>query len=117
VTSRTARLIARLPPRAWGLGAVGYAAAIFFVSSVPSSRIHGSSYLLNLLHAPLFGGLAILVGGTLLSRAVPSIPCRALALAWGLTVAYAALDEVHQYFVPGRHASLADVSTDALGAA
>ena len=34
----------------------------------------------------------------------------------GLTLAYGAVDEMHQSFVPGRHPSLADIGYDALGA-
>jgi len=38
-------------------------------------------------------------------------------LAWLLTVLYAASDELHQSFVPGRNASLVDVLVfDAIGA-
>lgn len=38
--------------------------------------------------------------------------------AWGLAVAYAATDELHQAFVPSRHASAIDVLLfDAVGAA
>ncbi len=37
--------------------------------------------------------------------------------AWGLAVLYAATDEFHQSFIPGRHAQLTDVGIDALGAA
>ena len=38
--------------------------------------------------------------------------------AWGLAVAYAATDELHQAIVPGRHASAVDVLVfDAAGAA
>jgi VanZ family protein len=35
----------------------------------------------------------------------------------GVTVAYAASDEYHQSFVPGRHPGLSDVLIDGLGAA
>jgi VanZ family protein len=38
-----------------------------------------------------------------------------LALAVG--IAYAATDELHQYFVRGRHASPVDVAIDAVGIA
>ena len=38
-------------------------------------------------------------------------------LAFGLTLAYALTDELHQVFTPGRHASLMDVGVDAAGAA
>ena len=36
--------------------------------------------------------------------------------AFALTVFYAAMDELHQFFVPGRSASAADVMIDAFGA-
>jgi len=40
----------------------------------------------------------------------------ALALAVAVAVAYAATDELHQSFVPGRHGWAVDVAIDALGA-
>ena len=39
------------------------------------------------------------------------------ALSWKFTVLYAASDEWHQSFVPGRHPQLTDVLIDACGAA
>ncbi|MCI8496018.1 MAG: VanZ family protein [Lachnospiraceae bacterium] len=36
-------------------------------------------------------------------------------LAWGLTAAYAASDELHQLFVPGRSGRFTDVCIDSLG--
>ena len=50
--------------------------------------------------------------GALLYRALGREP---LALAVG--IAYAATDELHQYFVRGRHASPVDVAIDAVGVA
>jgi len=50
--------------------------------------------------------------GALLYRALGREP---LALAVG--IAYAATDELHQYFVRGRHASPVDVAIDAVGLA
>lgn len=41
---------------------------------------------------------------------------RAALLAWALTVAYAASDELHQLFVPGRAGRLSDIGIDAGGA-
>ena len=41
---------------------------------------------------------------------------RAALLAWTLTVAYAASDELHQLFVPGRAGRLSDIGIDAAGA-
>jgi VanZ family protein len=46
-----------------------------------------------------------------------SIPARkAVLLAFAVTVAYAATDELHQHFVEGRHGTPVDVGIDALGA-
>jgi len=39
------------------------------------------------------------------------------ALLGAVSIFYAVVDEFHQSFVPGRHASWADVAADALGAA
>lgn len=36
--------------------------------------------------------------------------------AWGIAVVYAATDEIHQYFVPGRACRLMDVGIDSAGA-
>ena len=38
------------------------------------------------------------------------------ALSVGCTLCYAVLDEVHQYFVPGRSTQLSDICVDTLGA-
>jgi VanZ family protein len=59
----------------------------------------------------LFGVLAVLV-----YRALADTP-RRLALAFALTVGLAALDELHQHFVPLRHGRAVDVLIDTLGAA
>jgi VanZ family protein len=42
---------------------------------------------------------------------------RATRWAFVLALAYGITDEVHQYFVPGRHMDLFDLLTDAAGAA
>ena len=59
------------------------------------------------------------------SREIPCAPNggnesqlrRAVGFAWGFAVLYAATDEVHQLFVPGRAALFTDVMIDATGAA
>lgn len=38
------------------------------------------------------------------------------AIAWGIAIAYAVSDEIHQYFVPGRACRITDVGIDAGGA-
>jgi VanZ family protein len=42
---------------------------------------------------------------------------RAPALAVAITLTYAATDELHQHFVPGRHGTPVDVAIDAAGVA
>ncbi len=41
---------------------------------------------------------------------------RGFLKAWALCIVYAGLDELHQYFVPGRGAQFSDVLLDSLGA-
>lgn len=41
---------------------------------------------------------------------------RAYLLPWGIATAYAASDEFHQRFVPGRHGCVSDVCLDSFGA-
>ena len=48
--------------------------------------------------------------------ASPALKKRALLLAFILAVAYGALDELHQLYVPGRQADLFDLLADGLGA-
>ncbi len=43
-------------------------------------------------------------------------PLRCIWLSSGISVLYAVSDELHQYFVPGRNASVWDVLLDAVGA-
>ena len=107
---RKRRLVVR-----WTL-AILYAAGIFAVSSIPGDGLPQLGTSDKLLHAFVFGGLAVLI-------------CRALRLqnpAWsrqavvGLgvlaTVAYGCFDEGHQSFVSGRRAELSDVVADGVGA-
>jgi VanZ family protein len=86
-----------------------WAGVIFALSSIPSlnSGLGGWDYVLRkLAHMTEYAILAVL-----LVRATGSY-----AWALGLTVAYAASDEVHQLFVRGRHGSPLDVAIDAVGA-
>ena len=93
--------------RLWGPPLV-WAAVIFAFSSVPDlgTGLGGWDLLLRkLAHAAEFALL-----GLLLARAAAR-PGVALALGVG----YAALDELHQTFVPGRVGSPVDVAIDAGG--
>jgi len=97
-------------------GVAGYMAGLYWASSlpggdarlalgVPDYALHGTAYAL----------LALLWRAALARGwGVPALP--AAALAWALSTAYGALDEVHQTFVPGRDPSFWDLAADAAGA-
>ena len=100
--------------RTWGPSLL-VMAAIFCFSSIPSTEM------------PNFGLGDFLVkkGGHAAGYALLALAnLRAVGwnrkrwwLAWLLAVLYAATDELHQSFVPGRNAALTDVGIDAFGAA
>ena len=90
-----------LPVAAW-------AALIFVLSSIPSLSTGLGTWDLVVRKAAHVTEYAIL--GALLVRALDR-PAAAAALA----VAYAATDELHQHFVPGRTGAVVDVLIDAVG--
>jgi VanZ family protein len=92
------------------LPVVVWAAAIFTFSSIPSLSTGLGTWDTILRKGAHLTEYAVL--GGLLYRALGREP---LALAVG--IAYAATDELHQYFVRGRHASPVDVAIDAVGIA
>jgi VanZ family protein len=85
-----------------------WAAVIFTLSSIPSLSTGLGTWDTILRKAAHLAEYAAL--GGLLYRALGREP---FALAVG--IAYAATDELHQYFVRGRHASPVDVAIDAVG--
>jgi VanZ family protein len=87
-----------------------WAAVIFTFSSIPSLSTGLGTWDTILRKGAHLAEYAVL--GGLLYRALGR---EALALAAG--IAYAATDELHQYFVRGRHASPVDVAIDAVGIA
>jgi VanZ family protein len=91
------------------LPVVVWAAVIFAFSSVPALNSGLGTWDTVLRKGAHMTEYAILA--VLLVRATGSY-----AWAFGLTVAYAASDEVHQLFVRGRHGSPVDVAIDAVGA-
>jgi hypothetical protein len=90
--------------------------AIFMFSSIPSQSlpVFGSHdlFVKKFGHA---AGYALLAGSFRWGFGRHDL--KAIALAWLLAVIYAASDELHQAFVPGRMPSLSDVGVDAAGAA
>jgi len=109
---------------------VVYMIAIFVLSSLHSGLpgvlgteessgfVRDVSVLLsNLLHVPLYGGLAFLVHRTVATRGTRYEPSRGTVLAaLGFVLVYSVFDEVHQSFTPGRIPSGFDVTLNMIGA-
>lgn len=98
------------PPAAW-------AAGIFIQSSLPPAvelpDVSGSD---KILHALVFGVLAMLVFRALASTAWRFRPRLLFWSAFLLTAAYGVSDELHQAFVPSRSPEIMDAAADAAGA-
>jgi VanZ family protein len=101
----------------YGLLTAALLAAIYGMSSVPDLGTSESDPLVllaqNLAHAPVFAVLGFcwlkaLSGG-------PEISGLPYGLAAAATGVCAVLDEWHQSFVPGRHASVGDLLLDVAG--
>ncbi len=111
--------ISRFPR--WGAWApaVAWMGIIFYLSSQPQV-LPLPSPLVDLLvkkasHMIGYGVLAWLYYlGLSVEREVTSE--EAIPWAWGMALFYAATDEFHQGFVPGRHSSPLDVIIDGIGA-
>jgi len=111
---------AKLPPR-WlrdFLPLLAWLAVIFFLSSrsvlVNIDNEAGEKLFYKTAHMLAFALLAWLWWRAITPRRTAGWPVFVAAL--GLTVLYGISDEIHQYFVPGRHARLADVLFDTGGA-
>lgn len=98
---------------------MGYMLGIWMLSSMPGGSLHvtgltwlESPTIQNLLHIPLFAGLAHLWAMSLqkLDHSRPWV------WATVVTVGYGVIDEWHQAVVPGRYASMIDVVLDSAGA-
>nr|NIO71765.1 hypothetical protein [Anaerolineae bacterium] len=101
-----------LPPVLWmGL--------IFIVSAQPTLPYHPDALLDLILkkaaHMMEYGTLAFLLWRAL-SRGRGALSRSALVTAFVVSVLYAASDEYHQTFVPGRNGTPVDVGIDAVGA-
>lgn len=99
--------------------AVGYAALIFFLSSLSSPEIYVPSQLMELgdkiLHGIEYGVLGILMYRAFRYAAGIWSASHALLLAIVASTAYGLTDELHQLFVPLREADVWDLLTDAVG--
>jgi VanZ family protein len=89
--------------------------AIFIGSAMPNPPIPSNVPDVSLHEAAYFGLTLVLIRA--LSKGAWSGVTRAtLVGAWAIAVAYGVSDEVHQSFVPNRHAELRDLGADAIGA-
>lgn len=110
----------RGPSRRWlsWLPAVAVMVAIFVLSSQSGLRVSDDVAVDKPFrvtgHLLAFATLAALLLIALSFGRRPRL--RDAAIAFGLTVAYALSDELHQSFIPDRAGRLDDVVTDAVGA-
>ena len=90
-----------------------YMAAIFYVSSLPQPTVPlGGDKPWHLL---AYFGLGVLTIRAVAGGLPASIQWRVAAIATAIAVGYAATDELHQMYVPGRSAELTDLLADAIG--
>ena len=118
---RLEQFLQRQPGLVWPLC---YMLGILGLSSIPgvATTAAPSAYLAlnwvppaaqNLLHIPLYGGLAFLWCWYLSGRTRGPW---ALLLPFLLAALFGVLDEYYQFHIPGRYASLTDVLFNAIGA-
>lgn len=111
-STRRATLLRWLPAIVWMV-------VIFVLSSVSGLRVSDDAAVDRPVrataHLLAFGTLAALLLLALVGRARPRV--WHVATAYALTIIYAASDEIHQAFVPGRTGRAQDVAIDAIGAA
>jgi VanZ family protein len=102
---------------------LGYMAALLLLSSVPGNQTAGpvgqvfqwiTPQWQNLLHVPLYAGLAASWLWALARHPMQRVARLSIALL--VTLIWAALDETYQMSVPGRYSSLTDMAMNALGA-
>lgn len=96
------------------LPALAFALLIFGVSSIPGNKIPYIGFDLSdkFIHMIEFG-----LFGIFLYRAFryPQPLSRPYLMTLCVGIPYAALDEIHQLFVPGRYCGIGDFIADALG--
>jgi hypothetical protein len=98
-----------------GLLALLYMLGVVSLSAIPGrslGRFGLTRYDLDLLHIPLFTGLALVT-----LWAIVGSRRHKLAVVFTAIVLFAGFDELLQLWVPGRAASVADWARDTLGCA
>jgi len=69
----------------------------------------------KVIHFIVFGILGLLTARGMKNTYNTNIQNNFVLLSISLSIIYGALDEIHQYFVPGRHATVWDWVADTLG--
>ena len=100
------------------LPALVWSVAIFALSAVPGmSSVRFPIRADKLIHGAIYFILCLLVWRALHHQTrFPNLQKRALLAAYFFTLAYGALDEFHQIFVPGRTPDPMDLLADGTGA-
>jgi VanZ family protein len=92
-----------------------YAGIIFFLSSYPiPAQMPSFAFSDKVVHIMEYGILASLIYMAL--KSTHTVTYKFILLAFVLAFLYGISDEVHQYFVPGRHADIFDVMANGIGA-
>lgn len=94
---------------------VAYAALIFFFSAQSDAPLP-SSISDKRAHFVAYMGFSLTVGRAVARGVASGATLRAAVATWVITVAYAATDEWHQAYVPGRSSDVYDWYADAAGA-
>jgi hypothetical protein len=97
------------------LAALLYMAGVLCLSALPGRQIARfgiTAYLIDLSHIPLFAGLTLVTLWAVVGPRALRVGLVAAAI-----LAFAAIDEALQRWVPGRVASLADLGRDVAGIA
>ena len=98
--------------------AVGMMAAIFVLSSLPSSRLpFFGEYDLLVKKGAHAIGYAMLAAAYYFALPARLSPIYRGVLSFLMAVLFALSDEFHQSFVPSRHSAIRDVGIDSAGAA
>ena len=90
---------------------------IFVQSSIGSLKLPDIEFDLadKLVHFIVFGILGILFARGLRNSNIKILEGNYLSLTMLICITYGASDEIHQYFVPGRHSSWEDWIADIFG--
>lgn len=101
---------------------LSYMVLIFATSSIPGDSPAFENRVIlailkptiqNVLHIPLFGILAMLWFSAFKQLSYRERAC--ITMSAFISIGYGLIDEVYQYFVPGRYMSLTDILLNTLG--